>query len=91
MTKQVYSPIDGETTLRALALYIGTVWREDDGISGQILDLLADWVEQYDTYWTQVHKDEGRKFRELEFARSEVRRLLARINQDEGNPPERIG
>ena len=90
MAKQVYNPIDGETTFRALALYIGHVWREEFGISGQILDLLADWVEQYDAYWTQVYQDEGRKFREFEYARNEVQRLLARVNQDEDTSPERV-
>ncbi len=86
MTNAIYSPIDGDETLKCLALYIGKVWHEDEGISGQIMDLLADWVAQYSAYWTQVSQDEGRIWREMEHARRVVQRLLLRAHGTATHP-----
>ncbi|MBT8428295.1 MAG: hypothetical protein KJN79_00135 [Gammaproteobacteria bacterium] len=74
--RQIYSPVHGDETLKCLALYIGRVWREDDGISGHVMDLLAEWVEQYEHYWIQVSQDAEILDKQMEHARRTVQRLL---------------
>lgn len=88
-TRQVYSPIDGDRVLWCLGFHIGRVWREDDGVSGQLLDLLADWVEQYEAYWRQIHRDEGRAYNEADYARRMVLKMLAKVDGDDA--PRRKG